>query len=409
MIKDIPEYVNKLNEIKSELIVDIDPAMIEKCSDLNKYYGDDELAKDVLVKKYLAPWEKNLVDMWVRIAWGAAQAEEEEKRVYWAKQFMKILVDFYFIPGGRINYGLGREDIKVSFSNCYVVPIKDDSLEAIYNSLKEQALTYKVGGGVGFDLSILRPSGAPIKGSGGESCGPTGFMELFSISTNTVAQASRRGANMQTLLVSHPDIEKFINIKNDANDAIKSLKKVQDLYPQNSKDFEEISKIIDKKRSIQFSNISVKLTDEFLKAVENDTDFNLTWKGKIYKTIKAKELWDKIITNAWESDEPGLIFWDRMKETNNLEYINPLLSTNPCSELPLGAYGNCLLGHINLPKFIKDEKFNLDLYTSYIKTAMRFLDNIITLNDGRHALKEQNEVANLSSAREARIFLRKKG
>lgn len=366
---------------------------------LDNYYGDDTIAKDVIKNKYLAPNETNVVDMWTREANAVAEVETEQCKEVWAREYFNLLFDFSFIPGGRINYGLGRNDIKVSFSNCYVVPILDDSLEAIYKCVTEEAATYKVGGGCGHDLSILRPKGTPIKGTGGASCGAPGFMNLFSTNTNTVAQQNRRGANMQTMLVSHPDIEEFIDCKNDIGELkrqIKALGKVKD--KKVNKVLQSLVKELENRRNVQYSNISVKLTDEFLKAVENDSDYNLVFQGEIYKTVKARAIWNKIILNAWESAEPGLIFWDRMVETNNLEYINPILSTNPCSEIPLGPYGNCLLGHINLTKFVttdsdKCRTFDLTKFASYVNTAVRFLDNIITLNDGRHALPRQNEVA----------------
>ncbi len=380
--------INDITEVRKFVIGNVD----EKQYTLDAYYKTDLLAKDVILKKYFSPTDITLVDMWFRIAWGTAQAELENVRVYWAYRYFNILKDFKFIPGGRINHGVGRDDIRVSFANCYVVPIKEDSLSGIYKCLEEEAMTYKVGGGCGHDLSILRPKDTDILGTGGKSCGTTGFMNLFSVSTNTVSQQSRRGANMQTLLVSHPDIEDFIEVKNDIKECNTVLDKIAKTY-KNKDDFEILTNWIDNHRDVGKSNISVKLTDEFLTAVENNADFNLTWDGKVFKTVSAKDLWNKIIYNAWQSAEPGVIFWDRMVETNNLEYINPLLSTNPCSEIPLGAYGNCLLGHINLSAMVINGQFDLEMYEETIAVAMRFLDDIITINDGRHALPEQNDVA----------------
>lgn len=516
--------------------------------EMDSYYGADEndaISKDILRKKYLDDDEDGPLDVWARCAWANAQAEKEEDRMERAVSFLGILKDFKFLPGGRINYGLGRDDIKVSFSNCYVLPIVDDSLDDIYTCLLNEAKTYKAGGGCGHDLSGLRPKGAPIKGTGGFSCGPVGFMDLFSTSTNTVRQNNRRGANMQTMDVSHPDIEDFITCKNDVKDVKEKLLKIAKFLPKHRMITSFIDKHIESKRKIQHSNISVKLTDKFMKAVADDGDFSLEWNGTVHKTIKAKNLWNLIVENAWESAEPGLIFWDRMVETNNLQYANPLVSTNPCiaggtliavadgrnavsieqlaaeakdvpvystdvktglveikqgrnprktgtnkevwklvlddgsvfvatpdhkvlcrnleykplkrlqpgdsvfpfhpsenhkaasvgfhgyedvynisvddnenyhvitslvasrdglclktgmcvkncSELPLGAYGNCLLGHMNLSCFVKNGGFDFDDFSRSVRIAVRFLDNIIDLNDGRHPLKEQNEVA----------------
>ena len=186
---------------------------------LEEYYKEDDLGQEVLRNKYLAPWENNPYDMWKRIA--KAMASVEKDIDLWYKRFFTILEDFRFVPGGRIMHGAGRDDITTTLNNCYVVAIKNDSVKAIYNAIQDEAITYKYGGGCGHDLSVLRPSGSSIGGTGGESCGPTGFMNLFSENTNTIAQHGRRGANMQTLRIDHPDIEKFVGIKTGDIDMIK--------------------------------------------------------------------------------------------------------------------------------------------------------------------------------------------
>ncbi|MCH8328370.1 MAG: adenosylcobalamin-dependent ribonucleoside-diphosphate reductase, partial [Candidatus Marinimicrobia bacterium] len=276
---------------------------------------------------------------------------------------MDILVDFRFIPGGRIMHGAGRENIKTTLNNCYVVGIKNDSIEDIYQTLIDEAKTYKYGGGCGHDLSVLRPSGDAIKGTGGKSCGPTGFMDLFSVNTNTIAQHGRRGANMQTLRVDHPDIDKFIAIKQN----------------------------LDK---VRYSNTSVLLTHEFMHAVEDDTDFDLRWGGTVYRTVKARDLWGQIITAAHSTAEPGLLFWDTMRDYHNGEYISPLVSTNPCAEQPLPDGGCCNLGSINLERFVDDGgEFMLEPFKETVEIATRFLDNVIDYNLDRHALEAQKENA----------------
>jgi ribonucleoside-diphosphate reductase alpha chain len=375
----------------------------EKVKDLDKYYGDDSLAKDIIKKKYLAPYETCPFDMWVRLAWACAQAEKEDQRMYWAREFYNILFDFTFVPGGRILAGLGRDDINVSFSNCYVVPIEDDSLSSIYDCLKNSALTFKMGGGVGTDLTVLRPEDDLIKGTNGKSCGSVGFANLFSISTNTVAQRERRGALMLTLSVEHPDIEKFLNIKNDAKKAIDELKRLAKKTSKESAAFKIILDQIESYRKVQHANISVKISDDFMYAVNNNQSFNLIWNCKVYKTVNAKELWNKIVQNAHACAEPGILFWDRMRETNNLEYATldgkyAITCTNPCGEIPLNSYGSCLLGSNNLTKFIKcvnnTAMFDFDKFDRVSRVGTRFLDNVITLGNGRHALKKQNDVAN---------------
>jgi ribonucleoside-diphosphate reductase alpha chain len=332
---------------------------------IENYYKDDSLGADVLKNKYLAPWENHPYELWQRQANALASVERTKKlRETWEKKFYSILEDFKFTPGGRIMHGAGREDITTTLNNCYVVGIQDDSISSIYKTIQEEGRTYKFGGGCGHDLSVLRPSGEAIKGTGGESCGPVGFMNLFSENTNTIAQHGRRGANMQTLRIDHPDIEKFIEIKTgDIN-------------------------------MVKYSNISVLLTHDFMEAVENNTDFELKWGGKVYNTINAKVLWDKIIEHAHTSAEPGLLFWDTMTDYHNAEYCSPLVSTNPCAEQPLPDGGCCNLGSINLERFVDGEgNFMIDEFKETVGVATRFLDNVIDYNLDRHALDSQKNNA----------------
>jgi len=341
--------------------IDVCPKEFE----IDRYYKDDDLGKSVLEMKYLAPWEKNPWDLWKRQAKALAGVEEtEELQEKWEVAFFEALKNFKFVPGGRIMHGAGREDITTTLNNCYVVGIKTDSIKSIYDCVVQEAMTYKYGGGCGHDLSILRPSGAAILGTGGDSCGPVGFMNLFSENTNTIAQHGRRGANMQTLRVDHPDIQKFIEIKTGDIDMVK------------------------------YSNISVFLTDEFMEAVQTDSDFDLQWGGKVYETVKAKELWMKIITHAHASAEPGLLFWDTMKKYHNAEYCSPLISTNPCAEQPLPDGGCCNLGALNLERFVDDNgNFDFEGFRETTAVGSRFLDNVIDYNINRHALEDQKQNA----------------
>ena len=344
---------------------DNNTAKIPKEYTIENYYGDDQLGSDVLKQKYLAPWEQHPYELWTRQASALASVEKTKAlKEKWKKKFFTILEDFKFVPGGRIMHGAGREDITTTLNNCYVVAVRDDSIKSIYDTIINEALTYKYGGGCGHDLSILRPAGEPINGTGGESCGPTGFMNLFSENTNTIAQHGRRGANMQTLRVDHPDIEKFISIKTGDIEMIK------------------------------YSNISVLLTHEFMDAVKNDGDFDLTYGGKVYKTIKAKTLWDEIVYHAHSSAEPGLLFWDTMKDYHNAEYCSPLISTNPCAEQPLPDGGCCNLGAVNLERFVDDNgNFMIDQFKETVGIAARFLDNVVDYNMDRHALENQKKNA----------------
>lgn len=332
---------------------------------VENYYKGDSLGADVLKNKYLAPWETHPWELWTRQAKALASVEKTKRlQEDWEQKFLAILEDFRFTPGGRIMHGAGREDITTTLNNCYVVGIQDDSIKSIYRTVEEEALTYKYGGGCGHDLSVLRPSGETIHGTGGSSCGPTGFMNLFSENTNTIAQHGRRGANMQTLRVDHPDIEKFIEIKTGDIDMVK------------------------------YSNISVLLTHEFMQAVGKDADFDLRWNGETYKTIQARDLWNNIIRHAHASAEPGLLFWDTMTEYHNAEYCSPLVSTNPCAEQPLPDGGCCNLGSVNLERFVDENgNFMIDEFKATISHATRFLDNVIDYNLDRHALKSQQSNA----------------
>ncbi|MFN2383823.1 MAG: LAGLIDADG family homing endonuclease [Gemmatimonadota bacterium] len=274
--------------------------ILERARRTETYYPD-QLAADVLRSKYLAPGEDGPLELWERVARALASVEEDP--AYWFEEFFDILFDFKFVPGGRVMHGAGREDARrrPTLSNCYVIPITEDSLDGIYQCLYESAMVYRTGGGVGTDLSILRPKGAPVNATVAGSPGSTSFMNLLSESTNTVSQAGRRGALMLTMRVDHPDIENFITIKNDHT-----------------------------RRKVQHANVSCLITHEFMDAVMNDTDFELRWGGTVFKTLRARELWTRIIENAHASAEPGIIFWDTMREHHNVEYANPLVSTNPC-------------------------------------------------------------------------------
>jgi ribonucleoside-diphosphate reductase alpha chain len=335
-----------------------DAAEILQRSKRTETYYPDTLASDVLRSKYLAPGEEGPLQLWERVARALSSVEEDHE--YWFEEFFGILFDFKFVPGGRVMHGAGRDEArrKPTLSNCYVIPITEDSLEGIYRCLFESAMVYRTGGGVGTDLSILRPKGAPVNATVQGSPGSTSFMNLLSESTNTVSQAGRRGALMLTMRVDHPDIEDFITIKNDQS-----------------------------RRKVQYANISCLITHEFMRAVEDDTDFDLRWGGRTFRTVRARDLWRKIIENAHASAEPGIIFWDTMREYHNVEYAHPLVSTNPCAEQPLAAYTACNLGSINISKFVdRNGVFDFEELSEVARTATRFLDDVIDYNMDSHAL-----------------------
>ena len=255
------------------------------------------LADKVLRDKYLLPEEKTADDMWRRVAKAIASVEKNPEE--WQEKFYQILKFWKFIPGGRImkSAGIETRPERNTLTNCYVIPIEEDSIEGIYDWLKKSALVYRSGGGVGTDISILRPKGSLV-GNSGSTPGAVGFMEIMSESTNTISQAGRRGALMISIDCDHPDVLDFAGVKSN-------------------------------RKKIQHANISVKLTNRFLRAVKENKSWELKFDGKVFDTIKAKELWDKIVENAWKFSEPGVLFWDTVKRFHNLEYASKLVGTNP--------------------------------------------------------------------------------
>jgi len=345
-------------------------------------FGGDELRARVFYEKYaLRDKLGNIVEkvpqtMWRRVAKEIASPEKtSDLKKEWEDKFYWLLKDFRFIPGGRILFGAGQKR-RATLLNCYYMPIKEDSIEGIFEWCKEAARTYSFGGGVGTDISILRPKGAPVNNSAIYSTGAVSFMDLLSTTTGTIGQAGRRGALMITIDVNHPDIEEFIDIKND---------------PERSK--------------VNFSNISVKITDEFMKAVEEDSDFELSFESEkvnIKKNVRARNIWEKLIKSAWASAEPGVIFWDAVKKYSPTEYNGmEIHGVNPCSEQALEDYGNCCLGNINFSlfvknKFTKDASIDWENLEQTCRYSVRFLDNILDYNMSKHPLKFQTNASTLS-------------
>jgi ribonucleoside-diphosphate reductase alpha chain len=272
-------------------------------------FGGDELRARVFYEKYALrdsegnQTERVPADMWRRVARELALAEkDDEKRKEWAAKFYWLLENFRFVPGGRILFGAGQTR-KSTLLNCYFFKIREDSIEAIFDWCKEAARTYSLGGGVGTDISVLRPKGAPVNNSAIYSSGSVSFMELLSTTTGTIGQAGRRGALMITIRIDHPDVMDFISVKRD-------LKKVN------------------------YANISVKISDDFMRAVETDADFQLHFKNEkaeVSRTVRAREVWKSLIKGAWQSAEPGVLFWDTIKRESTTEYNGmEVQGVNPC-------------------------------------------------------------------------------
>jgi ribonucleoside-diphosphate reductase alpha chain len=345
-------------------------------------FGGDELRARVFYEKYALrdadgnQMERRPEDMWRRVAKELASPEmDDDRRKEWASKFYWLLEDFRFVPGGRILFGAGQMR-KSTLLNCYFFKIREDSIEAIFDWCKEAARTYSFGGGVGTDISPLRPRGAPVNNSAIYSSGAVSFMELLSTTTGTIGQAGRRGALMITISVGHPDVMEFITVKKD-------LKKVN------------------------YANISVKITDDFMRAVETDGDFLLHFKNEkveVNRTVRARDVWKSLIKGAWQSAEPGVLFWDTIKRESTTEYNGmEVQGVNPCSEQTLESYGCCCLGSVNLSAFVKDpftERASIDWegLTRATQYGVRFLDNVLSYNTERHPLPQQKD-ASLHSRR----------
>src|SRR5581483_10333034 len=294
-----------------------------------------------------------------------AAAETPDKRAEWAHRFANALTGYRFLPAGRILAGAGT-DRKVTLFNCFVMGTITDSMDGIFTALREAALTLQQGGGIGYDFSTLRPRGAAVEGVGADASGPISFMDVWDAMCRTIMSAgSRRGAMMATLSCDHPDIEAFIDAKRTPG-------------------------------RLSMFNLSVLATDAFMDAVKNDAGWDLKFDGKIYKTMRARDLWDRIMRATYEYAEPGVIFIDRINEENNLAYCETIHATNPCGEQPLPPYGACLLGSINLAKLVqhpfeRNAALDEDALESLARTAVRLLDNVIDIS--RFPLPEQRAEA----------------
>ena len=336
------------------------------------------------------PAEMEIGDTWKRVANAVAAIEREP--AFWAERFLRILQHFRFLPGGRILAGAGTLH-RVTLCNCFVMGLIDDSIEGIFESLKEGALTMQEGGGIGYDFSTLRPRGTRARTTGMVASGPVSFMRVWDAMCATVlSTGARRGAMMATLRCDHPDIEEFIDAKRQAG------------------------------RLAHF-NISVLITDAFVNAVRNDSTWPLmfpmqeldgqggaqvkrVWSGKptpvtcaIQRTLRARDLWQRLCDSSYDCAEPGVLFIDRINATNNLGYCETLSATNPCAEEPLPPFGACNLGSLNLPAFVLEPftsaaRFDEEAIAEVAQLAVRFLDNVIEIS--RFPLLRQREQAHRS-------------
>ena len=265
----------------------------------------DPIAAEIWDMKYRfkeadgRPVDASIEATWTRVAEAVAMAEKPAERAKWAKEFKGLLEGYHYLPAGRILSGAGTAR-SVTLFNCFVMGAIDDSLAGIFEGLKEAALTMQQGGGVGMDFSTLRPKGAAVKGVGADASGPLSFMDVWDAMCRTIMSAgSRRGAMMGVMRCDHPDIEDFIAAKADA-------------------------------KRLRMFNLSVLATDAFMAAVKADAPWDLIFAGKVYRTIRARSLWDAIMRSTYDYAEPGVIFIDRINAANNLSYAETISATNPC-------------------------------------------------------------------------------
>ncbi|HEY8341921.1 MAG TPA: adenosylcobalamin-dependent ribonucleoside-diphosphate reductase [Calditerricola sp.] len=342
--------------------------------------------QDIVVdkEKLVKPLETTPDQMWDRIAKAIAAAEAPEKRAEWEEKFRYLLDDWKMVPGGRILAGAGVTE-ELTLFNCYVLPSPKDSRGGIMETLTQMTEIMSRGGGVGINLSSLRPRRALVRGVNGSSSGAVSWGGLFSYTTGLIEQGgSRRGALMLMLNDWHPDLLEFITVKTQMG-------------------------------LLTNANLSVCISDAFMKAVKEDKEWHLVfpdttdpdydelwdgnldkWKAlgkpiQVYKTVRARDVWHTIIESAWRSAEPGVVFIDYYNKMSNSWYYNPIICTNPCGEQGLPAWGVCNLGHINLAKFVKDGEVDWETLGECVRYAVRFLDNVIDITPYHFKENEENQ------------------
>ncbi|MBK6490233.1 MAG: adenosylcobalamin-dependent ribonucleoside-diphosphate reductase [Sphingomonadales bacterium] len=334
-------------------------------------FFDVSIARDIWAAKYRfngkgnLPADADFDATAARVAAAAAVVESDFDRPVWQARFEEVIGKMQFIPAGRIFAGAGT-DRAVTLFNCFVMGTTPDSLDGIFDHLKQAALTMQQGGGVGMDFSTIRPKGAEVKGVGSDASGPLSFMDCWDSMCRTVHSAgARRGAMMGCLRIDHPDIEDFIDAKRDG-------------------------------ARFRNFNLSVLVSDGFMQALDEDGEWPLIFGGETYRTVQAKALWQRLMQATYDVAEPGVIFVDRVNQRNNLAYCETISASNPCGEQMLPPYGACLLGSINLAALVDDPftagaAINDAALADLTTTSIRFLDNIIDIS--RYPLAEQEAEA----------------
>ena len=322
--------------------------------------------------------DANIEDSWRRVAEAVASVEEDPRR--WERRFRRLLGGFQFLPGGRILAGAGTGR-SVTLANCFVMGLIDDSIDGIFDALKEGAVTMQQGGGIGYDFSTLRPAGTFAHSVGNIASGPVSFMRIWdSMCATILSTGARRGAMMASLRCDHPDIEYFIDAKSDP-------------------------------AALRHFNLSVLISDAFMTAVEQDDEWPLVfpaggmdaaaapgrwverdWPGfdeptrcRVMRVVPARSLWQRLTRAAYDYAEPGVLFIDRINRGNPLAYRETIHATNPCGEVPLPPYGACNLGSLNVPLFVRRPfssaaQVDLEELASVSALAVRFLDNVVDVS-----------------------------
>ena len=332
------------------------------------------IAQALWEAKYRAEGDGDIRDTWKRVARGLAGAEPRD-RDHWEEAFLGALDSFRFLPGGRILAGAGTSR-RVTLLNCFVMGKIVDSIDGIFEALKEGAITMQHGGGVGYDFSTLRPSGTPAVATGSTASGPVSFMRVFDVMCQTMmCTGARRGAMMATLRCDHPDVEAFIDAKARAGE-------------------------------LTYFNQSLLVGDDFMRAVRADEDWPLVfplaqreqasgsvvwrlWSGepeplacRVHRVVRARDLWRRLARAAWDHGDPGAVFIDRINGENNLAWLEQISATNPCGEEPLPAYGACDLGSLELSRFVlhpfsSEARFDFEAITRTVRVGVRMLDDVL--------------------------------
>ena len=332
----------------------------------DKVYDPQGLAKELFQKRYALHKDEIYTDMCLRVANHVAEAESPENVIAARSDFTDILVSNLFMPGGRILYSAGRR--KANALNCFLIPTSD-SREGWGKSVSDMIIIGGMGGGVGVNFSPIRPRGTPISGTGGQATGAVSLMEIINTAGEVIkAGGGRRTALMFALNLNHGDLPEFLDKKLDL-------------------------------KQLNNANVSVFMSEDptvFFDKVKKDEQFDLKFRGKVVKTIKAKQIWDQILSNALKGGEPGIINGYLANKTWNLHYYKPILGTNPCGEIPLIENSACCLGSIVLPRFVamgkKGGTVDWEELARVVKIAVRFLDDVITINN--YPLPEIAETCN---------------